>query len=285
MEQFFQDNHTIPAAIRRSVPACARHADTRQPTSTSPPCPTATTYTLTATGKSSMTGFTYTINQANARQTIAAGTRPAGERTGHLLGDQQGRWLLNAHARLQPDRTDRRHGHSRHPDEPRHSPASATGCATPGCARRPSRCSTACSWPGRKPCGATPGPLLSRHHHRRHLRADTAGPNWVVSIDNPWPASARRRPPTPSPPRIIQSAAGRGWRGDDGGRGAVGGGFQWPRSPDPVPAATSRSTSRARAGEACVERRAGALPARPVSVGGQIRMCDPALPAGDAQAC
>jgi type IV pilus assembly protein PilE len=80
MEQFFQDNHFyFQAAIRRSVHRPA--PPTRPPAYFNFSCPTltATTYTLTATGKSSMTGFTYTVDQANVRTSpLPARHRPAG---------------------------------------------------------------------------------------------------------------------------------------------------------------------------------------------------------------
>jgi type IV pilus assembly protein PilE len=88
LEQFFQDNHLYYQAASGGNPAILSPAcdPNNADTTTSPyfdfSCPgaTATTYTLTATGKSSMTGFTYTVNQANARQTTAVisgwGTAP-----------------------------------------------------------------------------------------------------------------------------------------------------------------------------------------------------------------
>lgn len=69
MEQFFQDNRsyqngascgvTMPTspAVKYFTFTCA--------------APTASTYTVTATGINSMAGFTYTIDQANTKQTTA----------------------------------------------------------------------------------------------------------------------------------------------------------------------------------------------------------------------
>ena len=72
MEQFFQDNHNYFAA-----PACATDNSGTYFNFTAA-CPAtaadAAVYTLTATGKSSMTGFTYTIDQNNLRQTPNAGS-------------------------------------------------------------------------------------------------------------------------------------------------------------------------------------------------------------------
>jgi hypothetical protein len=99
-----------------------------------------------------MTGFTYTVNQANVRPDHAV-IRAGERRTVQLLGDQQGRRLLNA-ARLQPDRADRRHvilgvlmaiGIPRFSDWLRNARMRTS----------PSRCRTACNSPGRKRSGAT----------------------------------------------------------------------------------------------------------------------------------
>lgn len=86
MEQFFQDNHTYFRAAGAdpvanpaiNAPVCVDDTTTSQYFDFS--CnPTATTYTLTATGKSSMTGFTYTINEANSKtSTIAGAAVPSG---------------------------------------------------------------------------------------------------------------------------------------------------------------------------------------------------------------
>lgn len=68
MEQFFQDNRTYvggPAPAGTANFTYAHAAGT----------PTASAYTLTATGINNMTGFVYTINQNNVKQTTAA---PAG---------------------------------------------------------------------------------------------------------------------------------------------------------------------------------------------------------------
>ena len=69
MEQYFQDNHTYAGA-----PAC--NNDTTSSKYFTFDCQagslTATTYTLEALGTNSMTGFTYTIDQDNNKQTTAA---------------------------------------------------------------------------------------------------------------------------------------------------------------------------------------------------------------------
>lgn len=67
-EQFFQDNRTY---VGNTVNGCANDTTTSQYFNFSCANVTATTYTLTATGKGAMAGFTYTIDQANAKQTSA----------------------------------------------------------------------------------------------------------------------------------------------------------------------------------------------------------------------
>jgi type IV pilus assembly protein PilE len=66
MEQYFQDNRTYVSA-----PAC--NSDTTRSKYFDFSCTgvAAGTYTLRAVGKDSMTGFTYTVNQANAKATTA----------------------------------------------------------------------------------------------------------------------------------------------------------------------------------------------------------------------
>ena len=69
MEQFFQDNRTY-------VGGAACNADTTSSqyfTFSCPAAATATTYTIQAVGTGSMAGFTYTIDQSNAKtSTITA---------------------------------------------------------------------------------------------------------------------------------------------------------------------------------------------------------------------
>lgn len=77
MEQFFQDNHTYYQAAAGSVPeisspACA--ADNTQKYFNYTCAATANAYTLTATGKDEMTGFIFTVNQANAKTSPFSGS-------------------------------------------------------------------------------------------------------------------------------------------------------------------------------------------------------------------
>lgn len=67
-EQFFQDNRTY---VGNTVNGCANDASSSQYFNFSCANVSATTYTLTATGKGAMAGFTYTLDQANAKQTTA----------------------------------------------------------------------------------------------------------------------------------------------------------------------------------------------------------------------
>lgn len=70
-EQFFQDNRTYVGATN---PACVADSSGRN-FNFSCTAQTATTYTIQATGKGSMTGFTYTIDQNGTRVTTSV---PAG---------------------------------------------------------------------------------------------------------------------------------------------------------------------------------------------------------------
>ena len=68
-EQFFQDNRTYVGA-----PACTADTTTSQFFNFSCSAQTATAFTLQAVGKSSMLGFTYTVDQSNAKATTAVPT-------------------------------------------------------------------------------------------------------------------------------------------------------------------------------------------------------------------
>lgn len=73
MEQFFQDNRTFVGGPAPDATTNFTYAASNL---------TASTYTLTATGRLGATGFVYTINEANAKSTTgvpttAWGTTPA----------------------------------------------------------------------------------------------------------------------------------------------------------------------------------------------------------------
>lgn len=71
LEQYFQDNRTYVGACADGTVAPLPQADNFTYT-----CPTltATTYVVQATGSGTMAGFTYTINELNAKATTAVPT-------------------------------------------------------------------------------------------------------------------------------------------------------------------------------------------------------------------
>lgn len=69
MEQFFQDNRTYVSGT-----GCTSDTTSSKYFNFSCSGVTATGFTLTATGKASMTGFSYTINQTGAKTTAAVPT-------------------------------------------------------------------------------------------------------------------------------------------------------------------------------------------------------------------
>ena len=74
IEQFYQDNRTYVGA-----PDCS--SDTTTSSYFNFSCttgPTATAYTLSAVGKSSMAGFTFTVDQSNAKTTAIGTGAPSG---------------------------------------------------------------------------------------------------------------------------------------------------------------------------------------------------------------
>lgn len=62
IEQYFQDNRTYVGA-----PGCASDSGTSKYFTFACSAATATTFTLVATGKDSMNGFSYSVNQAGAK--------------------------------------------------------------------------------------------------------------------------------------------------------------------------------------------------------------------------
>lgn len=113
-----------------------------------------------------------------------------------------------------------------------------------------------------------------------------AGPNWVVSIDNPAGKCATA-PSDTVDPRIIQSRNGiEGSSATTLAAGQTAVVFNSLGRPTPTPAGNIAFDLSSATGALCM---AAGGPVRclrvVVSVGGQIRMCDPALLAGDAQGC
>ena len=80
MEQWFQDNRTYGAnAAGLAAPACV--ADTASSQFFNFACAISAagdTYTITATGKASMAGFTYRVDQANVKTSAFAAPAPSG---------------------------------------------------------------------------------------------------------------------------------------------------------------------------------------------------------------
>lgn len=115
---------------------------------------------------------------------------------------------------------------------------------------------------------------------------DTAGPHWVVSMDNPAGQCASA-PSDTAAPRIIQvrnRAEGSVQTLVAAGQSALV--FNGLGRLTPVPAGNVAIDVSSTTGGTCVASGGSVRCLRVlVSVGGQIRMCDPALPAGDAQAC
>ena len=74
-EQFFQDNRTYVAA-----PACASDTTSSKYFTFLGAC-TATAFTITATGKSSMAGFAYTINETDTKTSTITKTGWTGSST------------------------------------------------------------------------------------------------------------------------------------------------------------------------------------------------------------
>ncbi len=70
IEQYFQDTRTFVGA-----PACSNDSTISKYFDFSCSASDATTYTLQAVGKGAMAGFTFTVNQSNAKATTAV---PAG---------------------------------------------------------------------------------------------------------------------------------------------------------------------------------------------------------------
>ena len=79
MEQWFQDNRTYAAdANGNTPPACNNDTTTSKNFDFSCTNQTATTFTLQAVGKGAMAGFTYTIDQNNAKTSAFASPAPSG---------------------------------------------------------------------------------------------------------------------------------------------------------------------------------------------------------------
>jgi type IV fimbrial biogenesis protein FimT len=115
----------------------------------------------------------------------------------------------------------------------------------------------------------------------------TSGPSWVVSLDNPA-GSCNSAASNTVAPRIVQLRNGS--EGSDGNTTIAAGQsafvFNGAGRLTPVPATNIAINITNPTAGSCLPAANGVRCLRlVVSLGGQIRMCDPALPAGDAQAC
>lgn len=82
MEQFFLNNRSYVGA-----PACTNDDTSSKFFTFSCTDQTASSFTIAATGKESMTGFTFSINQSSERKTVAA---PTGWNTGNCWISKKG---------------------------------------------------------------------------------------------------------------------------------------------------------------------------------------------------
>jgi type IV pilus assembly protein PilE len=91
MEQFYQDNRTYPTGGCVNAPTAPSAIQLQVPLGenfalscgTGASAPTATTYTVTATGNGSMAGFQYTLDQFNTRATNISGAASTAGWTSH----------------------------------------------------------------------------------------------------------------------------------------------------------------------------------------------------------
>jgi len=77
MEQYFQDNRSYPAScVVSPTAAAANQVQLQALQNFTLDCgtPTASTYTVTATGINSMVGFSYTVDQQNTRTSTFSGS-------------------------------------------------------------------------------------------------------------------------------------------------------------------------------------------------------------------
>jgi type IV pilus assembly protein PilE len=78
MEQYFQDNRTYLAVGNFTPPCATAQTFGLFNVVCAAPAPTATTYTITATGSGTVAGFIYTIDQSNNQTTRAPAPWPSG---------------------------------------------------------------------------------------------------------------------------------------------------------------------------------------------------------------
>lgn len=94
MEQYFQDNRSYPAScVVSPTAATATQVQLQALQNFTLDCgaPTASTYTVTATGINSMVGFTYTVDQQNTRTSAFSGS---GTSTGWTAASPNTCWVV-----------------------------------------------------------------------------------------------------------------------------------------------------------------------------------------------
>lgn len=93
IEQYFQDNRTYPTAGCTTGAPGANQVQVQTLRNFTLACgaPTATAYTVTATGTGVMTGFTYTIDQDNVKTSAFSG---AGASNGYTAASPNTCWVL-----------------------------------------------------------------------------------------------------------------------------------------------------------------------------------------------
>jgi len=74
MEQYFQDNRTYSGACVAGTVAALPYFDSTSNFQFDCPTANATNYVIRARGQNSMTGFTYTLDETNGRDTVAVPT-------------------------------------------------------------------------------------------------------------------------------------------------------------------------------------------------------------------
>ncbi len=110
---------------------------------------------------------------------------------------------------------------------------------------------------------------------------DPAGPNWVISLDPP--AGKCDKPASDTDPRIIQSRSGA--EGSAATTLASGQSSFIFNNLGRLTTPAANVDFKSATGNCLPEPGTVRCLRVVVLTGGQIRMCDPALPAGDAQAC
>lgn len=93
LEQYFQDNRTYPTGGCTTGAPSATQVQVQTLKNFTLDCgtPTATTYTVTATGTNDLVGFAYTIDQGNNKTSSFSGT---GSSAGWTVASPNNCWVL-----------------------------------------------------------------------------------------------------------------------------------------------------------------------------------------------